>query len=201
MPNQSLLSYNKLIKLVEQGVITANPNNVNGSSIDITLHHLIRLEDPQGLQSKPIDISRKENISTIELDLTTNQLDKNDITNCGYILHQDEFVLASSFEFFNLPDNISAEYKLKSSMARNALEHLNAGWCDATWNESRLTLELKNVSRYHKIILRAGMPIGQIVFFEHEPVPDHKAYKNCGQYNGQQQVTESKGIRLGGNNV
>jgi len=198
----SILSYNRLVQLVEQGIITANKKQINGSSIDITLHNLIRVEDPQALQNKPIDLAIKGSIATIEFDMSKNSLDKHDpqdssINKCGYILRPDEFILASSIEFFNLPNNISAEYKLKSTMARNALEHFNAGWCDATWNGSRLTLELKNMSRYHKLIIRPGMPIGQVIFYEHEAVPDHKAYKNCGQYNNQITVTESKGIRLG----
>ncbi|MEY3760178.1 MAG: Cronobacter phage vB CsaP, partial [Pseudomonadota bacterium] len=113
----------------------------------------------------------------------------------GYTIRPDEFILASSDEFFNLPNDISCEYKLKSSMARNALDHLNAGWADATWNGSRLTLELKNVSRFHKLIIETGMAIGQMVFFRHAPVPHEQSYAVRGQYNKQQSVTESKGIR------
>jgi dCTP deaminase len=116
--------------------------------------------------------------------------------NCGYILRPDEFILASTNEIFNLPDNISAEYKLKSTQARNAMEHLNAGFCDPGWNNSKLTLELKNVSRYHKLIIRPNMPCGQIVFFRHEvSVPSNESYAVRGQYNNQTQVTLSKGLR------
>jgi len=184
----SLLSYFELCELVDQGVINAKPEQINGSSIDLTLHHLIRTESPDGLSNKPVKLKDKQNILTREFDLLGDD-------KCGYVLRQDEFILASSEEFFNLPDNISAEYKLKSSMARNGLEHLNAGWCDAGWTGSRLTLELKNVTRYHKLLIEAGMPIGQVVFFKHAPVPLDKSYTVRGQYNGQTKATESKGIR------
>lgn len=189
-----LLTDIELHELVDQGVITAQHSQVNGSSIDVTLHHLIRIESPNGLPDKPVDLKIKENIQTEELDLWLQNYPKLNLNGC-YILRQDEFILASTNEFFNLPNDISAEYKLKSSMARNGLEHLNAGFCDPTWHGSRLTLELKNVTRYHKLLIRPDMPIGQIVFFRGAPVRDENAYKTKGQYNGQSKVTESKGIR------
>ena len=197
----SLLSYNRLRSLIDEGVISADPKQVNGSSIDLTLHNLIRREVRMSSDKSAlplIQIAKKENIITEEVDISVfYTMDASNDTPqiCGYPILPDEFILASSNEFFNLPDNISAEYKLKSSMARNGLEHLNAGWADATWNGSRLTLELKNVTRYHRLLIETGMPIGQMVFFEHEPVPAEKSYARVGQYNGQFKVTESKGIR------
>jgi dCTP deaminase len=180
-----LLSYTELCELVEAGIINAKTAQVNGSSIDITLDHIIRVE--QQIYPRPlIDLSVKETIDTREID----------ITECGYILYPGDCILASSFETFNLPDNISAEYKLKSSMARNFLEHLNAGWCDATWNSAKLTLELVNLTRYHDLKIKPGMAIGQIVFFKHTPVPEDQSYAVKGQYNNQTKVQPSKGIRL-----
>jgi dCTP deaminase len=196
----SLISYLELCQLVEDGVINAKPEQINGSSIDLTLHNLIRVELGRGLSDPAVRLKDKQNISTVEYDLDLSHVRPN-TTNpnpnpiCGYILRPDEFILASSHETFNLPDYISCEYKLKSSMARNGLEHLNAGWCDAGWHNSRLTLELKNITRYHKLLLETGMPIGQVVFFKHEPVPVDKSYATRGQYNNQGAVTESKGIR------
>lgn len=180
----SLLSYTELCELVEQGVINAHPSQINGSSIDLTLDDAIRIETSES-SKLTIDLSIKENIATTHYMIPT----------CGYILQPNEFILASSFETFNLPHNISCEYKLKSSMARNGLEHLNAGWCDAGWTNSKLTLELKNVTRYHKLLIKTGMPIGQVIFFKHENVPVDKSYSIRGQYNNQTEVTESKGIR------
>ena len=117
--------------------------------------------------------------------------------NCddGYVLEPSEFILASSRETFNLPGHIACEYKLKSSLARCGLQHMLAGWCDPGWNGSKLTLELKNVTRYHYLVLREGMKIGQMVFFECAPVPVEHDYAAKGQYNGQTTVTGSKGLK------
>lgn len=180
----SLLSYIELCELVEQGVIDAPMDNVNGSSIDLTLHHLIMVEDDPKF-NQVVNLALKENIELREKDISQN----------GYLLKPGEFVLASSVEIFNLPADISAEYKLKSSMARNGLEHLNAGWCDPHWHGSRLTLEFKNMTQKHWLTLTAGMKCGQIVFFKNNPVPDKHGYKVRGQYNQQQAVTASKGLQ------
>ncbi len=180
----SLLSYLELVELVECGVITAELSRVNGSSIDITLDDRIRIESEPKFNAV-VDLRAKENIETDVILLGEH----------GYQLVPGEFILASSREFFNLPNNISAEYKLKSSMARNGLEHINAGWCDCGWHGSKLTLELKNMTRKHRLTLKPGMAIGQVVFFRHEPVPREKGYAVRGQYNNQVTVQPSKGIR------
>lgn len=179
-----LLSYEELCLLVEQRVIDAPFRAINGSSIDLTLDHVIRIENSP-LSYNTVDLIKRENINTYEVSLK----------GTGYGLEPGEFILASSNEVFNLPMDISCEYKLKSSMARNGLEHLNAGWCDAGWHNSRLTLELKNMTRYHTLYLTEGMPIGQVVFFRHNLVPYDRSYAVRGQYNNQEKVMESKGIR------
>lgn len=176
-----LLSHDELVELVKTGVITADLSRVNGASIDITLDNDIKIESTNG---KIVDLIAKDNINMISLNIDE-----------GYALVSGEFILASSREVFNLPDNISCEYKLKSSMARNGLEHLNAGWCDCTWSNSKLTLELKNMTKNHVLWLTPGMGIGQMVFFKHAPISAEKSYAVVGQYNNQNGVTESKGLR------
>lgn len=184
-----LLSYNRLVKLIEDGVINAPIENVNASSIDITLGDEILVESKVLAINGGKDFVKlyeKENISFNSVPLGEDHL--------IYFLNPDDFILATSNEIFNLPNNISCEYKLKSSMARNGLEHLTAGWCDAGWNGSKLTLEFKNMTKYHTLLLKPGMKIGQMVFFEHEPVPDHASYAAKGRYNNQTTTTAGKGI-------
>ena len=179
----SLLSYNKLVELVESGVIDADPANINGASIDITLDREILYE----LESTgAIDLAAKETLRMRREDITYDN---------GYILQCGEFILASSRETFNLPNNIACEYKLKSSLARCGLQHMLAGYCDPGWNGSKLTLELKNVTENHELLLTEGMKIGQMIFFECEPVPAEHDYAAKGQYNGQTTVTGSKGLK------
>ncbi len=179
-----LLSYNELVKLVDAGVITADYENINAASIDLTLDDVIMIEDEPKFNAV-VSLKDKESISMREVKLGEN----------GYILAPGEFVLASTREVFNLPDDLCCEYKLKSTLARNGLGHLLAGWADCGFNSAKLTLELKNETRKHELTLKPGMKIGQMVWFRCEPVPANKSYRAIGQYNGQTQVTASKGLR------
>jgi len=129
----SLLSDEELHDLITYGVINAPHSQVNGTSIDLTLHHLIKVESSMGLSNHPIDLypvdgSPKQSILLDDLDMNT-QVYPNLRIRTAYILRQDEFILGSTNETFNLPLDISCEYKLKSTQARNAMDHLNAGWC------------------------------------------------------------------------
>lgn len=170
------LNYTEICELIEQGIVeNADFKNVNSSSLDITLGRDIFAEllpnNWGNFHGKPISLR----------DRTPLNMEK---TPTPYALFPGTFILASSKEVFHLPNDISAEYKLKSSMARIGLEHLNAGWCDAGWHGSVLTLELKNMTRYHKILIQEGDSIGQIVFFRHTEVPADKSYAARGRYNG-----------------
>lgn len=181
----SLLSYNELLELVHRGVITASEENINSASIDITLGANILSERAfQAPELRRVHLGKREALNT-----TQHTFGKD---GDEFVLYPGEFILAQSAEVFALPLNISAEYKLKSSMARIGLEHLNAGWCDAGWHGSVLTLELKNMTRNHEIVLRAGDKIGQVVFFKHEPVPEKESYAVKGSYNKDKTVKGAK---------
>jgi len=179
-----LLSYNKLVQLVEQGVIDAEPENINGASIDITLGENILIEVIEE-ETPVVDLQAKQSLYMI----------KKQINSLGYMLPPKKFILAESHETFNLPNNITCEFKLKSSLARSGLNHVLAGWCDPGWYGSKLTLELMNVTSGHQLLLKAGMKIGQMVFFECEPVPEENSYAVKGQYNNDKTVTNNKGVR------
>lgn len=179
----SLLSYNELCKLVDDGVITnVDKSMVNSSSIDLTLGSKILAEDTSSFHT--IFLCDRQALCVKEFNL--------DHIGSKYVLAPGEFILAQTLQEFNLPDNISAEYKLKSSMGRIALEHMNAGWCDAGWHGSVLTLEFANMTSKHNIILTKGDPIGQVVFFRHETVPEHASYRNRGRYNNDKEVKGTK---------
>ena len=175
-----LLSHNQIKALVNRGVVFgAKEKAINAASLDIHLGHLLLVEPVLGTT---LDYAARDkpNWHTV------------DIANSGYVLKPGEFILAHSVEKFYLPPNISAEYKLKSSMARIGLEHMNAGWCDAGWNDSVLTLEFKNMSRVNSILLRPGDAIGQLVFFQHEAVGEEASYATRGRYNQDKTVSTIK---------
>lgn len=180
----SLLSYSTLLGLVEEGVINAPVEHISGASIDITIGEDIMIERPMS-QWPTIDLKAKQSL----------ELRRHRIQETGFRLYPGQFILATSQETFNLPNDVAAEYKLKSSLARSGLQHMLAGWCDPGWNNSKLTLELKNVTQNHILLIKPGMKIGQMVFWECEPVPDEHSYATKGQYNGQETVTANKGVR------
>jgi dCTP deaminase len=100
--------------------------------------------------------------------------------------------LGETQEIFNLPNHIAAQFVLKSSRAREGLEHLLAGFCDPGWHGSRLTLELSNARRHHSIPIWPGMKIGQMVFHVIAGEPE-RTYRETGRYNNDEQVTASRG--------
>jgi dCTP deaminase len=191
----SVLSYSRLVRLVEDGVITnVEHDQINSASIDITVgRHFMRELDPK---HRDTPIREKAAVSDEVILLSNREMPAMKVRDVGEFgsisIKPGEFVLAQSVQVFNLPDNISCEYKLKSSMARIGLEHLNAGWCDAGWNGSVLTLELKNMLRFHEIMVTEGDRIGQMVFFEHQPVPEDRTYAARGRYNNDPSVTGIK---------
>jgi dCTP deaminase len=177
------ISYTALLELVERGVIEGvDPSNVNGASIDVTLGPVVWGESPN---SSVVDLARKQ----------APRLERVAIDEGGYILAPGEFILAQTVEVFNLPDDIAAEFRLKSSSARAGLDQALAVWCDPGWNGSVLTLELRNNTNYHPLRLTPGMKIGQMVFWHCDPVPEHASYRARGQYCGDREAQPSKGIR------
>lgn len=177
-----LITGDDLHALVTNRVITGlrDKDQVNAASIDITLGYKV-LHEVTGIAVRTLRDRQP-------LAMREQLLDQ----HSPFIMKPGEFILGHSNETFNLPNNISALYTLKSSMARIGLNHLNAGWCDAGWNNSVLTLELQNVTRYHDIGLVQGDRIGQMLFFKHPPVPEAMSYANRGRYNGDNTV---KGIK------
>ena len=107
-----------------------------------------------------------------------------------YWLQPGEFCLAETLEIFNIPDDISSQFVLKSSRAREGYGHLLAGWVDPGFNSSRLTLELKNERMHNPLPLYPGLKIGQMVFYNMSSVPTH-SYRQTGSYNGHLTVMPS----------
>lgn len=115
-----LLSYNELCELAEQGVIREiNGDQINGASIDVRLGNTIIVETCDNLNQKQyVDIQKRTNFPQKVIEIGNE-----------YHLAPGEFILAHTMEKFYLPDNIVAEFKLKSSGARSGLDNALATWC------------------------------------------------------------------------
>jgi dCTP deaminase len=109
-----------------------------------------------------------------------------------FLLKPGQFVLAQTVEVFNLTDTIAAEFRLKSSRAREGLDQALAVWADPGWHGSVLTMELRNNRQLHPIPLWFGMRIGQMVFHRMSARP-RQSYAATGRYNGHKQVHGSLG--------
>lgn len=170
-----LISYNELCEFVERGVIApVDPKDINGTSIDVHLGPKLLVECRYPERSYPtVSLRDKQNVHWMEVD----------ITEAHYDLLPGEFILAHTVEVFDLPADISAEFKLNSSGARIGLDNALATWADPRWHGSTLTLELKNNTRHHVIRLHHGCRIGQMIFHRSEPVPEEKSYAVRGRYN------------------
>jgi dCTP deaminase len=180
-----LLSYHHLHHIVNTGILeNAKVENINPASIDVCLGNTILRESPKFVE--PVDLQAKESINFQTLTLDDEEI---------YTLKPGEFILAQTIEVFNLPNHIAGEFRLKSTAARNGLDQSLAVWLDPGWNGSVLTIELKNISRYHSLILRPGMKIGQVVFFQCFPVPDEHSYAVKGQYNNDKTTQAGKELK------
>lgn len=178
-----LLSYTKLCELVEQNVIgPVDPKDINAASIDVHLGGEVLVERYNDNSMNIVDPFKRTNFAA----------EKFNLNGGTYDLMPNEFILASTREKFNLPDDIVAEFKLKSSGARSGLDNALATWCDAGWHGSALTLELRNNLRYHRIRLTEGMPIGQMIFYRVAPVPRDRSYATIGRYNNDSSVQAVK---------
>jgi dCTP deaminase len=182
----SLLTYNELVEAANHDVIECvDLDHINGASIDVRLGRYVWVEMDAPRGNGIVRLADKEAPGMRLLDLHEGPL----------LLAPGEFCLAQTMEVFNLPSDIAAEFRLKSSAARAGLDQALAVWCDPGWHGSVLTLELRNNLRHHRLELSVGMKIGQIVLHRGEPVPDAASYATRGQYNGDLSAQPSRGVR------
>ena len=104
-----------------------------------------------------------------------------------YILLPNQFVLATTMEYFDLPDDLTAFVEGRSSLGRMGLFIQNAGWVDPGF-KGEITLELYNANRC-AIELKAGRRVGQLVFAKMDR-PALNPYN--GKYQGQRGATGSR---------
>ncbi len=150
-----------------------DPSLVNPASLDVRLGNCLLIESVESPELVPYPLCRHSEENP-------------------YLMVPGQFALAPTVEAFDLPDHIAAQFVLKSSRAREKLNHLTAGFCDPGWNGSVLTMELHNVSQLHPFPLWPGRRIGQIVF-QLMAAPPLRSYRKTGRYNGDTTVQQSRG--------
>jgi dCTP deaminase len=181
-----LLSDRELRKALESGRLGVDPFDpamVQPSSIDVRLDRFFRVFD----NSKYTHIDPK-----LRQDELTSLVEK-DGDDDPFVLHPGEFVLASTFELFTLPDDLAGRLEGKSSLGRlGLLTHSTAGFIDPGFS-GHITLELSNVANL-PITLWPGMKIGQLCLFQLTSAAEHPygSPEAGSRYQGQRGPTPSR---------
>lgn len=166
---------------------------------DITLTEMLKTEELKispltdaQIQPASIDIRLGDTFSIVEdsssgIITLESEISYKTIKTDTYLLLPGQFVLATTMEYIELPDDLTAFVEGRSSLGRMGLFIQNAGWVDPGF-KGEITLELFNANRC-AIELRAGRRVGQLVFAK----MDREA-KNPyrGKYQGQTGATGSR---------
>ncbi len=152
---------NEALKTGHLVVEPLGPNAVQPSSIDLRVGSQFRVF--ANSRHPYIDVRKPMEDLT---ELVTAEGDE------PFILHPGEFVLGTTLERVELPDDLVARLDGKSSLGRlGLLIHSTAGFVDAGF-KGHLTLEFSNVANL-PITIYPGMKIGQISFFQMSSPAEH----------------------------
>ena len=169
-----ILSDKAIASMVKDGTLVITPleeTQIQPASVDIRLGRTFSIveDSPTGIITMENKIAYKK----IEADT--------------YLLLPGQFVLATTMEYFELPNDLTAFVEGRSSLGRMGLFIQNAGWVDPGFH-GEITLELYNANRC-AIELRAGRRVGQLVFAKMDQEAQNP-YR--GKYQGQMGATGSR---------
>ena len=164
-----ILNDTQLFTLAQQGLIAPfYEENLQGSSIDLTLGHELQIETPTG---------------------AFNHMKAIEMQEAPYMLRPGEFVLAHTAEVVHLPDDVCGMVLLRSSAARAGYEHSFAGWIDPGFRGT-IVAELRNNLSNHLLPLKPGMRLLQLVLHR-MTLPAAQPYDRRGNYQNQTGATGS----------
>ena len=149
-----------------------DPALINPASLDVRLGSQLLIESCQSPRLVPYPLEQHSETDP-------------------FLLQPSQFVLAATLEFVRVPDTCNAQFVLKSSRAREGIEHLLAGYLDPGFH-GVITLELHNSRQLHAVPIWPGMRIGQLVFSQ-MLAPPERSYAVTGRYQGDTTVMESRG--------
>ena len=161
----------EMLKSRELVIEPLNAEQIQPASVDVRLGNTFSIVDdtPSGIITLNSQITYKT------------------ITSDRYLILPGQFVLATTMEYFELPDDLTAFVEGRSSLGRMGLFIQNAGWVDPGFH-GEITLELFNANRC-AIELQAGRRVGQLVFAKMDSAALNP-YR--GKYQGQKGATGSR---------
>jgi dCTP deaminase len=181
----SVLSDGTIRRLVDEGRVRIepwDPDMVQPASVDLRLGRSFRVF---------------HNFRVPAIDLADPPKNLTELVEIGpdeqFVIHPGEFVLGSTEEWVQLPDDVVARIEGKSSLGRLGLiVHATAGFVDPGFNGT-LTLEITNLTRV-PIVLWPGKPIAQLSFMTLDrPAERPYGHPELGShYAGQNEATESR---------
>ena len=181
----SVLSDGTIRRLVDEERIKIRPWDpamVQPASVDLKLGTSFRVFHNHRLPA--IDLAQPPSGVTEHVQIEDS---------ANFVLHPGEFVLGSTVEWVELPDDIVARIEGKSSLGRLGLiVHATAGFVDPGFSGT-LTLEVTNLTRI-PIELWPGLPIAQLSFMTLDrPAERPYGHPDLGShYHGQVEATESR---------
>lgn len=190
-----ILVDHEIIRAIEDGSLVVDPFDeslVNPASLDIRLGNVFgiveKVPDQRPITNLPL--SEWEGWNAID-PTNPNTFETILVERDTFCLKPGCFIIATTLETIGFGSQIAGIVKGKSSLGRLGLANSSvAGFIDPAF-KSRITLELYNYSK-NPILLKAGMKIGQIVFYRTEkPTND---YSVKGRYMNQIAGMGSLGI-------
>jgi dCTP deaminase len=181
----SVLSDGTIRRLVEEERIKIrpwDPTMVQPASVDLRLGTSFRVFHNHRLPA--IDLAEPPTGVTEHVQIEDT---------ASFVIHPGEFVLGSTVEWVELPDDIVARIEGKSSLGRLGLiVHATAGFVDPGFSGT-LTLEITNLTRV-PIVLWPGKPIAQLSFMALDRAAERPyGHPELGShYHGQLEATESR---------
>jgi dCTP deaminase len=155
----AILSDRDIKKYLEKGEIEIDPlinieKQIQPSSVDLRI----------GSEFKGFRIIKKPFIDPkdpedLDLYMDSIHIEEGE----SFIIHPNEFTLATTYETVKLPDNLVARVEGRSSMGRLGITmHVTAGYIDPGF-KGKITLEISNIGKM-PVALYPGQRACQIVF-------------------------------------
>ena len=154
----AILSDKDIRKYLEEGKIEIKPildeKQIQPSSVDMRL----------GDEFKVFKVIRKAYIDPKDEDDISSYMEEVKVPQGeAFIIHPNEFALATTAEYVKIPDDLVARVEGRSSMGRLGVTmHVTAGFIDPGF-EGNITLEISNIGAM-PVALYPGQRVCQIVF-------------------------------------
>lgn len=169
-----ILSDKNIKEYLEKKKLVIDPlddEQIQPASVDLRLgNHFLKLDE--------------NSFSTMTM---TDEIEYISIHSNEIIIPSNSFLLATTREYIELPDDLTAFVEGRSSIGRMGLFIQNAGWVDPGF-KGEITLELYNANRL-PIKLIAGRRICQLVFAQMNTRAEN-IYN--GKYQGQRNAIGSR---------